>query len=159
MNFSIRRCFYHVMLSFLCFPLSLSGQGSFLTLKEWERNTIDKLVSTIGQERWFSLLLKSRNLNKMGNSIRHVPPLQFLAFVVSRPHLKNHLRTISKDSLKWSSFMSGLSSSLRKDSSIMLQTKIVDFASFLRLDPAPLYRLIHQRRWTEFTLYVLNHAR
>ena len=68
-----------------------------LTSKDQER--IFKLISNMGTLSWPKLLLKKREMEKIGDQIDSVHPMRFLGAIFSNPHLAQCMQSIYSSSL------------------------------------------------------------
>jgi hypothetical protein len=122
-----------------------------LSLYETEQYAISEIVSAMGEKNVAKLLLDSFRLKRLGDSIRHVPPLQFLGFVLTNPKLKDCLKKISKSTFKWSSFIDGFGENMEKE---FLQGKLIpQLESFSKLvggSKEQLESYVYQEDWEEF---------
>jgi hypothetical protein len=86
-----------------------------LSLNSSEKYAITEIITAMGEKNLAKLLIDGLRLRRLGDSIEHVPPLQFLGFVLTNPSLKENLKKISKNTFKWSSFIDGLGANMEKE--------------------------------------------
>ncbi|MBS0584850.1 MAG: hypothetical protein JSR76_00945 [Verrucomicrobia bacterium] len=97
------------------FACALGEEPFMLHLKEWEKATIYEIISEVGERNMVMLFLKQRHMNSLGDSVRHVPPLQFLGFVLTDDYLKDCLQKISDHPIKWSYFIDGFGKNMQNE--------------------------------------------
>ena len=75
----------------------------FLSLPaaDWEVDTIRKIINTMGEKNLVQLLMKKKELKKLGKRIDQVHPLRFLEIVFSNSKTTHSMREVRKSSFKW----------------------------------------------------------
>lgn len=128
------------------------GRPKFqLQIMQQDRALIQDLITTLGEKNLARLLLESRRLTEIGKRIEHVPPLQFIGFIVRDPHLKDCLRKVYKSYFKWLSFVDGFSGSMEKEYDMgLLSPQLPGFAAFVGVDIEVLERIVYERDWEGF---------
>src|SRR3990167_2482367 len=92
-----------VCLLLTCLLLSshLSSEWDPQKLQTWEKETITDIFTTMAEKSVPSLIFESFRLKKLGDRIHHLPPLQFLGYIMTDPRLKDCIRIIQKSFFKW----------------------------------------------------------
>jgi hypothetical protein len=122
-----------------------------LQIAQGDRLLIEELITTLGEKNLARLLIESRRLTEIGKRIDHVPPLQFIGFVVRDPYLKDCLRKVYKSYFKWLSFVDGFSGSMEKEDRMgLLEPQLPGFAVFVGIDVEILERLTYDQDWEGF---------
>lgn len=80
-----------------------------------ERGKIHRLIDKLGNESLYHLLLKKREMERLGDEIDHVHPMRFLGVIFSNGHLKKSMKGVYDSSFKWNRFISGLSKKLKRN--------------------------------------------
>lgn len=131
--------------------LFISADEFVLSLNLNEQYAVSEIITAMGEKNVAKLLLDSFRLKRLGDSIRHVPPLQFLGFVLTNPRLKDCLKKISRSTFKWSSFIDGLGENMEKE---FFQGKLLpQLESFSKLvggSKEQLEAYVYEQDWEEF---------
>ena len=126
--------------------------GDFqLHLNDFERNSIREIIVSMGEKNLARLLLDSRRLTKIGDSIDHVPPLQFIGYILTDGYMKDCLRKTTQSYFKWTSFMDGFGRRMgieHANGTILPQLR--DFAELVGGDLTTLESLTHRQDWDQF---------
>jgi len=72
-----------------------------------DQNNITQLITELADSNLFSLLLKKRKMEKLGNKLQSVHPLCFIGYIHLCPHLRKRLAKIKKNTFKWKNFIRG----------------------------------------------------
>jgi len=111
----------------------------YLQVTEDQKEAIYVIIKTMGTKGLFGLLKQKSKLQRLGETINNVPPLQFLAVIFSNPELKSYMPKIADSSFKWGNLIGGVKKTLNKEwSEGIAQEQIPAFATFLGLDPEPM---------------------
>lgn len=78
-----------------------------LPLSEEDKKHIYELIDHLGGESYLSLWAHKGKMTDLGKKIKRVHPLRFLHYVLSQPHLKEQMKRVQGDNLKWSGFLHG----------------------------------------------------
>ncbi len=125
-------------------------------LQEWEKETINDIFLTMAEKSVPSLLFEGFRLTRLGDKIQHVPPLQFLGYIMSTPRLKNCIRSISHSYFKWPFFLEGVQDTMEKEYyNGSLFSDLPDFAKLVGGDYEQLRRLCECQKWEEFVKALL----
>ncbi len=122
-----------------------------LSLNVNEQYAISEIITAMGEKNVAKLLLDSFRLKRLGDSIRHVPPLQFLGFVLTNSKLKDCLKKISKSTFKWSSFIDGFGENMEKEFfQGRLLSQLQGFSKLVGGSKEQLEAYVYQQDWEEF---------
>jgi hypothetical protein len=122
-----------------------------LSLNANEQYAVTEIITAMGEKNVAKLLLDSFRLRRLGDSIRHVPPLQFLGFVLTNQRLKDCLKKISKSTFKWSSFIDGFGENMEKEFFHgRLIPQLEDFSKLVGGSKEQLEAYVYQQDWEEF---------
>ncbi len=140
------------LLALLLLGTVLVQGGEFeLCLNDQEKYAISEIVITMGEKNIARLLLDSVRLNRLGNSIEHVPPLQFLGFILTKPYLRECLKKISKSVFKWTPFLDGFGTNMDKEyEEGRLFQDLPGFAQLVGGSLGELEEYSYARAWDEF---------
>ncbi len=74
-----------------------------------DRNNIKKLITRLGNWGVARLLWHVKEMNRLGDRIRHIHPLCFLSYIYSEPELIQCMKLINRSYFKKKEFITGLS--------------------------------------------------
>jgi hypothetical protein len=139
-------------LLFFCLAFSmLQGEPFRIQLNEREKSAIREIVSSMGEKNIAFLLLDSGHLTDLGNRIDHVPPLQFIGFILSEPYLRKCLHSIHGNYFKWVAFIDGFAGSMERElANQTLYPELEKFAPYIGKDYQILLRLVYTENWKGF---------
>ena len=127
-----------------------------LVLNAYERFAISEIVVAMGEKNLAWLMLDSNRLTGLGNSIQHVPPLQFIGYIVHEPHLRENLRRIAKSMFKWPYMVDGFGANMERElAEGRLMLELPEFARFVGRDVERLEEYAKQHAWDEFVRALL----
>lgn len=135
------------------------AKGFQFNVSKEDQENIGKLIYALSHFSYFQLLWKQKDVNALGDSLRHVPPLQFLLTCCGSEKLKGWLQNVRKSTLKWNAFMEGLSESLSKERAAgTLNDELPGFAMALKKkDSIPaLQEYAASGRWNLFVEELLK---
>ena len=136
------------------------GDGSFyVTIQPHHERVIDEIITTIDKSATLFLGFQSRHLENLGESIREIGILQFLAYIFSEPPLHHSMRKIRASYFKWNGFVRNFAP--RAEREIHCQSFFNDirrFAQFFDLPPDPLVQYAKARDWDSFIGYLITNA-
>lgn len=154
----LRFAFAFLTIFSIHFP-PLWGEQFVISLTSSERYAITEIISSMGEKNFGQLLLDNSRLTGLGNSIAHVPPLQFLGFILGNSHLKNCLTKIANsyiNYIKWFYFLDGFGNNMDKEySEGRLFKDLPGFAKLVRGNLRQLEIYSHQRDWNQFVRSLL----
>ncbi|MFZ4772361.1 MAG: hypothetical protein ACOYK9_00010 [Chlamydiia bacterium] len=120
-------------------------------MSESEKKASYQIIKSMGDYNIVSLLIRQRELRRLGKMIDHVPPTYFLAYLFSDPVLKQSMRHIRDNYFKWNAFIDGLAPKMEEMArSGVLYQELPYFADFLRINYDNLYERCRQHDWEEF---------
>lgn len=122
----VRYCYVLILGIFLSIPISSAAQlqitstnPSYSLFEEVpeeiffidpvDQNNITKLITRLGHWGVGRLLWNVKEMNRLGDRIRHVHPLCFLSYIYSQPQLATCMKSINSNYFKKKEFISGLS--------------------------------------------------
>lgn len=144
--------------SALCAKAPPSNRQSFgLDLCTWEQECVFELVSALGELSMPNLILNSIYYNRLGDRIRHVHPMHFIAFVQADPHLNQCMHEVYDNFLKWPCFLSEWGQKMsreRKRGSV--QRQLPAFAEFVNRDYTLLEECVAKEDWSRFLQIVID---
>lgn len=117
---------------------------------------ITELLETMGNGSLFSLAFKKTYLRDLAKQLRAVSSTQFLAYVFERADLIEHLKEISKSSLKWKNLTRSIIRGLEKESKENLRENIPAFAKFTRGNKNVLEQMVNEQNWNGFIIHLLE---
>ena len=120
-----------------------------LPCPEIDRQKIIEIITKLGTIGKIELLLHHKShLEKIGDEVRYIHPLKFLAVIFSDPQLKSYMKVVYDDYFKWKNFIEGLSATIDKEVIKNNLDKYLDnFSKEIRL---PVYKIkpyINKRDW------------
>jgi hypothetical protein len=122
-----------------------------IKMSETEKRAAYQIIKSMGDYNIVSLLLRQRELRRLGKMIDHIPPTYFLGYIFSDPILKNSMRRIRDNYFKWTTFIEGLSPKMDEMArSGLLYQQLPHFADYLRINYDNLYERCRQHDWEEF---------
>lgn len=93
---------------FIPYQIDQSSKDIFF-IDALDRNNIKKLITRLGNWGVGRLLWHIKEMNRLGNRIRHVHPLCFLSYIYSEPELIQCMKLIEQSYFKKKEFITGLS--------------------------------------------------
>ena len=122
-----------------------------LTLTQEDGQNIHYIIKSMAKSGWLALLKKKSELERCGDSIRHVHPLRFLGFIFSDPQRKHYIHMVKKSTIKWSQFKGGLFPNLKKEYDRgQLFPFLSSFAKAVGVDKQLLAHYIQREDWDGF---------
>jgi hypothetical protein len=155
-----RTIIHSVCLAFFCLQLQspslLIAEGFKVQLNGQEQAAIYEIFTSMGEKNLAWLLMDSKRLTSLGESIQHVPPLQLIGYILTDSHLKSCMRKISKSYFKWSAFIDGFGSNMdiELDSGRLLE-ELDEFALITNANQYSLHSIARNRDWEQFVLSLL----
>ena len=149
----IRKSCY-ILLS--CLSINLFAEWDPIKLEAWEQEAISEIFISMAEKSVPALIFDTFRLTRLGDSIEHIPPLQFLAFLMTDARLKDCIREISTSYFKWPPFLEGIRNNMEKE--ISKGTLFSDLQHFARLvegDYKKLKVFCDKKQWNEFVKSLL----
>lgn len=143
----------------LIFPclIPLQAEWDPQKLQTWEKETICEIFTTMAEKSVPGLLFEQMHLSRLGDKIQHIPPLQFLSYLLTDPYLKDCLRKISHSFFKWPYFLDGLQNNMESEAaSGRLFHDLPYFAKLVKGDYNRLKELCDKAQWEAFVLILLS---
>lgn len=120
-----------------------------------DQQTIRYIITEMGEKDLYSLFKKRKEMNKMGDQIRHVPPMDFLAVIFSQNDLKNHMHSIKKSMFKWNNIVDNIGENMKKEKKHAdFDQKVRAFANYLGVDGEVLIHKAHHNDWSGFITHL-----
>jgi len=88
-------------------PLDSRNIDPFIALRlnpEDEKN-IRGLITDLDNKNYLQLLFSKKEMDRKGDGIKVVHPMRFIGYILQTPELRQHLKSIMRDSVKGSQFM------------------------------------------------------
>ncbi len=152
----------YLLCFFLClfgFTTSAADEGSlsqFVHMTYHDKEHVAELISTLASNHVGKLLFKRKHMNRLGDSVRHVPPIEFLGYIFSRPDLRNNMNEIRQSYFKWSNFIDGLAENIERELySGRLMSELEEFALLVDRDVRELENAAQERNWNRFVQILL----
>lgn len=143
------------LLLFIC-ATPLWAEWDPTKLQDWEKEAITEIFSTMAEKSVPALIFDTFRLTRLGESINHIPPLQFVGFLMCDPYLKDCIRSISTSYFKWPPFMDGVSTNMEKElAEGRLFSDLPYFAKLVGGDLETLKKHCERHRWEEFVKSLL----
>jgi len=151
-NFSQNAHFIFQEAKPICFkPIDYEEIPFVIEASDKDKKIIRNLIAELGSKSLISLLAKRSEMNKMGDQIRHVPPMDFLAVVFTSKEHKEHMKSIKKSYFKWNSIIDEVGSNMgREKKKPGLERRVYAFASFMKVDANVLFQKIDHEDWAGF---------
>jgi hypothetical protein len=120
-----------------------------------EKDLTYNLIHRLGNKSTAHLLYHQGALRSIGNKIDHIPPLQFLSFIVTHPELKPALRLLLDRMITRSNFIDGASEKLiaQKKSGRLLR-EIEGFCNYINKEYSRVEIYCKQEQWAQFIDYI-----
>lgn len=80
-------------------------------LSSSEKKDLSYLIHTLAEKSLPALFFCRSNLEKAGNRLDHLHPLRFISAIYTDPKLLTAVRTVSKRSMVWPEWVSGMAES------------------------------------------------
>lgn len=145
-----------LLLFLFSFCLPLVGEEFCLSLNEEEKYAIREIYTSMGEKNIARLIFEGGRLTALGNSIEHVPPLQFLGYALTDPYLRQCLLRISESRFKWPFFLDGFSTSMEQELSRgQLLEELPAFAKWINCPYEKLKALCYKHDWDTFVRILL----
>jgi hypothetical protein len=133
---------------------SYSGYRNYYTaMSDSELDELYFIMKTLALKSLLELAKFKSKLEKAGDRIDHIHPLNFLAAIFTDEELKAYVHAIKKrDGMVWDKFISGLSNTLDEETKLNNVTMnfVQDFADRLGIDIQLIQQSVDNRKWSEF---------
>ncbi len=122
-----------------------------------EKRDIAYIVTTLADKSLVELKSKESTINKVGDRVDHVHPLQFLNCIFSDEELKVAMRNVYGRNWVSKKFMDGLIDSLKKENTHgNVLPHAQDFSSRLNVDPRTILPAMQKGEWDEFVAILIK---
>lgn len=155
-SFSFSPSIMKYFLFFILILISTHLSAFDIQMTHDDRQKTYQIIKTMGDYNEFSLLLRKKELKKLGREVDHVPPLSFLAYICSDPNLKVAMREIRNSYFKWHHFIKGLAPKM--DNGINtneVYRDLPDFAKLLQVSYNDLHDRCRNKDWAGFVELLL----
>ncbi len=133
-----------------------------LPITEAEAQVIYKIIDTVGNNGYGTLLLKRGELRDLGNKVQHIHPLRFLGTLFTNPDLKKCMVEVQSKNLKWRGFMDGdhptpgfVAKCEREYARNNFEPYILSFCQAVKAHPDQVRALIEKREWEKLVQYLI----
>ena len=122
-----------------------------------EADDIAYIVKTLSNSSLPKIKTSESSLNKAGDRIDHVHPLQFLLCVFNNEEVKVAVRNLVGRSWVWKEFLSGLTDTLAEENGKNnIQPFLNEFAAKLKVDINILLPLQKSGKWDKFVTLLID---
>lgn len=99
-------------------PVNISDHSNFILdgsynelffIEQVDQNNIKKLITRLGNWGVGRLLWHIKEMNLLGDRIKHIHPLSFLSYIYSQPELIKCMKLINRSYFKKKEFITGFS--------------------------------------------------
>lgn len=117
-------------------------------LSNADRQDIRYIVTSLANNSMVTILFNRNTIERAGDRIEPVHPLQFLYCVFTDEEMKAGIHNIRGRSLIWKDFYAGIRDSLQAESEENNMNQFIpDFARRIGLNPSLVHSAIVERRW------------
>lgn len=136
----------------------ISGPRNFAAgYSQKEADDIAYIVKTLSNSSLPKIKTSESSLNKAGDRIDHVHPLQFLLCVFNNEEVKVAVRNLVGRSWVWKEFLSGLTETLAEENGKNnIQPFLNEFAAMLKVDVNILLPLQKSGKWDRFVTLLID---
>jgi hypothetical protein len=129
-------------------------------LSSKDKENITYLLTTLGYQSILKISGKRSSLEKIGDQIEPIHPLQFFKFVFSNDELIVAMRNIKGRTWIWKDFIGRILESLNAEmvAGNLTQGQIQDFLSAVKIDPSLVNTPIQGRDWNGFVDNLILHV-
>jgi len=129
-----------------------------LSLEDWEKDEIHKLLTTLADSNLIKLALRKRSLEKLGKQINHVHPMRFISHAFSNSHLRYCMHQIRKSSFKWDGFIDGFSKRMKEEADRgNLTPYAAGFSHYLNVNVEQVRSYLEDRDFEGLVRFLLKH--
>lgn len=122
-----------------------------LSCTKEQKTHIHEIISTLGTQGKMSLLWQQSHLRELGDKIKDVHPLKFIAIIITDPYLKNCIGAVWQDYFKRNGFLEDLIPSINREMEKgKFQIYIPNFAQEVGVNPDHLQKFIVTKDWENF---------
>lgn len=116
------------------------------------------ILKSMATKTWADLLKARNKMNRAGDNLDSIHPLNFLACIFKSEELKGCLHSIRDRKQIWDNFFEGLERSLQEESQRdnMRHEHVQHFASNLGINADAIKDHVNQRRWEDLVVTLLK---
>lgn len=125
-----------------------------------DKENITYLLTTLGYQSILKISSKRSSLEKIGDQIEPIHPLQFFKFVFSNDELIVAMRNIKGRAWVWKDFIGRILDSLNTEMSYgnLTAGQIQDFLSVVKIEPSLVNTTIQAHDWNGFVDNLILHV-
>ncbi|MEI6243193.1 MAG: hypothetical protein WCP39_07330 [Chlamydiota bacterium] len=128
---------------------------SKLICTEKDRETIRRILETLGTHGEMYLLKHRKEVEGWGDTVRHVHPLKFLGCVFSHPSGRVWMKDVKDDFFKWFNFGSEMATALNNEYNRgRILQYINDFGAEIRLSPEKMRPFVERKDWKGLIVFI-----
>jgi hypothetical protein len=122
----------------------------YAPLTATDEENIGYIITTLGTSSYVGLLFRQGKLERTGDQMGHIHPLNYMGYVYSHPELQAHARNIS--GIPWNKFVEGFADSFEQclELNNLSEEHAIDFAERVGLPLAPLWNRLQNKDWKGF---------
>lgn len=127
-------------------------------ITEDQKDDLRYILKSMATKSWTELLKSKNSMNRAGDNLDNIHPLNFLACIFKSEELKGCLHSIRDRKKIWDNFFEGLEKSLQEESqrNNMKPEFIQDFANTLGVKVADVRDQINNRNWDDLVEKLLD---
>jgi len=127
-----------------------------LRLTHEDQKNIEKLIKKLADLNVFELLLKKKEMEKLGDKIQPVHPLRFIGYIYSCPDLRKRLSKIKSNYFKWNNFIGGFGDRMSAEfSRNNLLSYLPGFSHFTGISLQTVESYIQRKDWDGFVVSMM----
>lgn len=127
-----------------------------LPLTDKDKVTTRKLITNMADKNVLQLLMDRKSMERKGDEVRPIHPLKFIGFILADPNLNRCMKSVSKTSFKWSSFVEGFEKRMKEENKAgNLNRYIPGFADYMEVDKGVVQNYINQGNYEGLIKYFL----
>lgn len=129
-------------------------------LSSKDKENISYLLTTLAYQSILKISSKRSTLEKVGDQIEPIHPLQFFKFVFSNDELIVAMRNIKGRAWVWKDFIGRILDSLNTENNYgnLTPGQVQDFLSSVKIDPSLINTPIQARDWNGFVDNLILHV-
>lgn len=121
-----------------------------LRLNSNDKQNIQDLITTLDKRSYLELLFYKKDMDRKGDKVKVVHPLRFIGYILQSVDLKHRLKSIMKDSIKGSQFISNFVNRMGEFAAKEdLQVYAEGFANILEVPLATVQDILSSRRYAD----------
>lgn len=160
----MKTTFYCLILSLMGLMGPLQAEESpyetavfVLDVQPWEKDCIFEIISALGELSMPSLIINGIYHNNLGDRVRHVHPMHFIAYVETHPYLSKCMVMVYESFLKWPCFLSEWGQKMSREKHLgSVYPQLAGFANLVGRDYDLLKECVDQEDWNRFLQIVIG---